>query len=76
MDFLASYTVIPPTGEPFRAVILNDGQFTVRSNRKGVWERDPHITTADLLCPEQDLNEWDIVRDETASSVKPVAIAP
>lgn len=64
-----------PLGQSFLAVILNEAGFPVLSNRNGIWEPDPHITMADLLCPEQELNEWDVVRDETVYASETISRA-
>jgi len=58
------YDVVTPKGESFQAKIVDagGGLDEVVSNRNGSWEPEPLLTTADLLMPEQEFNEWDIRR--------------
>jgi hypothetical protein len=88
MNPFLAYKVTPPTDKPSFYAIVNeadDGSIDeVWSNRDGTWKVDPLFTRADLIQPEQDFNEWDIIEipiaelpgnAEKASAVKAAALA-
>jgi hypothetical protein len=64
LNALRRYRLRPPTGAAFEAAIVYaDSGLRVLTNRQGgVWRSDPAIQVADLLMPEQNLNEWDVER--------------
>ena len=58
-----AYDVTSPTGESFSAAVVigEDGFWHVLSDRSGTWADEPGIAMEDLLMPEQNMAEWDIV---------------
>lgn len=64
-EIVYCYQVTPPYGPKFQAAILEAvGSLHVISNRSGSWKPDEALHFADLIMPEQALNEWDVTRIE------------
>jgi hypothetical protein len=56
------YQLTPPDRPKFQAAILEEGgSVHVISNRSGNWKPDEALHFADLILPEQALNEWDVI---------------
>jgi hypothetical protein len=59
------YQLTPPDGPKFEAAIVDEPDKTyVISNRGGKWAPDEVLHFADLIMPEQALNEWEVLRIE------------
>jgi hypothetical protein len=60
------YELTPPFSKSkFQAAVLEEGGGVyVVSNRSGTWKPDEALHFADLIMPEQALNEWDVTRIE------------
>lgn len=58
------YELTPPHGATFFACIVEQpvGMLTALTTRDGSWASDPSIHFADLMMPEQKLNDWDVKR--------------
>lgn len=63
------FRVTPPNGDPFyAAIVIEPGSMHVISTRDGAWAKDKQLQPEDLVMPEHELNEWDIVRVDPASA--------
>jgi hypothetical protein len=63
------YLLTPPCGKPFYAILKAraDNVLVATTNRSGTWQVADADFIANLLMPEQDWNEWDIVKIDAPS---------
>jgi hypothetical protein len=65
MEAMRVYKLRSPADKTFYAAIVPHLEgVTLISTRSGKWAEDNKLHFADLLMPEQDLNDWDVEKVE------------
>lgn len=64
MKAFRAYRMTPPSGAAFDVALVEDenGKVKVLSNKTGDWAPETTLALADIMCPEQALNEWEVAK--------------